>query len=131
MNKRLLGGLAAACIIGGGVYGFAATLDPVSDNLGAGGDAVESCDDSIDASYTSTYTSANGYVVSTVELSGIDAECDGEGFQITLSDSSDGSETELTGIISQTLGDQSVPVVDTVLAADVEGIDIVVTGDNP
>ena len=131
MNKRLLGGLAAAGIIGGGVYGFAATLDPVSDNLGAGGDAVEACDDAIDASYTSTYTAANGYVVSTVELSDIAAECDGEGFQITLSDSSNGSETELTGLIAQTGGTQTVSVSDTVLAADVEGIDIVVTGDNP
>ena len=131
MNKRLLGGLAAAGIIGGGVYGFAATLDPVSDNLGAGGDAVESCDNSIDASYTSTYTAADGYVVSTVELTGIADECDLEGFQITLSDDSNVLLTELTGTIGQTDGAQTVDVDDTVLAADVEGIDIVVTGDNP
>jgi hypothetical protein len=129
MNKRLLAGIAAAGIIGGGVYGFAATLTPVSDNLGAGADAVQSCDSTIDASYTVSYTTG-GYKVDTVELSGIAALCDGETFQITLSDSSNASLAELTGTVAQATGSQSVPVTGTVLANAVEGIDVVVTGDN-
>ncbi len=127
MNKRLLAGVAAAGIIGGGVYGFAATLDPVSDNLGAGGDGVSSCDDSIDASYTAAY-GAGGYKVATVELSDIDEACDGEGFQITLSDAANAELTELTGAIGADTS-QSVPVTDLVLASAVHGIDVVVTGD--
>ncbi len=129
MNKRLLGGLLAAGIIGGGVYGFAATLEPTSDNLGAGGDVVASCDtDGIAASYTAAYT-ATGYNVATVELTGIDALCAGEGFQITLSDDQNVSLTQLIGTVGATAA-QSVPVTTTVLAQAVEGIDVVFTGDN-
>jgi hypothetical protein len=128
MKKRLLVGLATAGIIGGGVYGFAATLNVNSDNLGSGGDAVQSCDTGVDASYTAAYT-ATGYRVATVELSGIAALCEGESFQITLSNAADASMVELTGVIGAT-PTQSVVVGGTILAAAVEGIDVVITGDN-
>ena len=133
MNKRLLAGVAAAGIIGGGVYGFAAGLSPVSDTLGAGADDVSSCDSSIDASYAVSYVAGSGYKVASVDLSGIDAGCDDEAFRITLSNAANASLVELTGVIDQTTGSQSVtvPVDTTVLASAVEGIDVVVSGDNP
>lgn len=129
MHKRLLVGLAGAGIVGGATFGFAATLGVNSDNLGAGGDAVGSCDLAIDATYTAAYT-ATGYKVTNVVLSGIAPLCDGESFQITLSDVANASITELTGVIAQASGSQTVPVTADVPAAAVEGIDVVVSGDN-
>ena len=131
MNKRLLIGLAGAGIVGGATFGFAATLGVDSDNLGAGGDAVESCDSAIAASYTAAYTTT-GYRVATVELSDIDAGCAGEGFQITLSDTANNALAN--GSLSGTLtgsATQSVAVSGNVAASAVEGIDVVVSGDNP
>jgi hypothetical protein len=84
MNKRLLAGVAAAGIIGGGVYGFAATLTPTSDTVGAGNTTVASCDtDGVNVDYTSAWDT-NRYEVASVTVSGIDASCIGDNIGVTL-----------------------------------------------
>jgi hypothetical protein len=83
MNKRLLAGVAAAGIIGGGVYGFAATLTPTSDTVGAGSSVVASCDDAVDVDYTVAWDT-NRYEVATVTVNGIAAGCAGDNIGVTL-----------------------------------------------
>lgn len=90
MNKRLLGGLLAAGIIGGGVYGFAATLDVTTDNLGAGNQDVSSCDaDGVDVDYSVVWGGSE-YEVDEVLVRGIDAACVGDSISVTLADDADG-----------------------------------------
>ena len=101
MNKRLLAGVAAAGIIGGGVYGFAATLDPSSDTVGAGSDAVDSCDAAVDVDYTVGWGGSE-YEISTVTVSGIDTtKCMGDDISITLMDGTT-AKTASAGVVDAT-----------------------------
>jgi hypothetical protein len=98
MNKRLLAGLAAAGIIGGGVYGFAATLDPASDTVGAGSDTVESCDSAVDVDYTVAW-GGTAYEIKDVVVSGIDTtKCLGDDISVTLMDGST-AKTATAGVV--------------------------------
>jgi hypothetical protein len=87
MNKRLLVGLATAGIIGGGVYGFAATLGVTSDTVSAGNVLVASCDtDGVQVDYTVAWdTTINAYEIDDVTVSGINAAaCDTDAIAVTL-----------------------------------------------
>jgi len=85
MNKRLLIGLASAGIVGGATFGFAATLDPTSDTVGAGSTVVASCDGAVNVDYTVAW-GAGAYEIDDVTVSGIDASCAGDAISITLMD---------------------------------------------
>ena len=135
MHKRLLVGLAAAGIVGGATFGFAASLGTVdSDNLGAGNSVVASCDgDGMDVSYSTAYnadggdSSQGGYDVTSVDLSGVAAACDGQEITVTLSGASDASLEEEIVTLDVVTGAASVDV-DDVNAELVEGVHIVIAG---
>jgi hypothetical protein len=85
MNKRLIAGVAAAGIIGGGVYGFAATLGVTSDSVSAGSSGVfASCDDTVQVDYTVAWDT-DKYEIDDVVVSGIDSTlCAGDAISVTL-----------------------------------------------
>jgi hypothetical protein len=85
MNKRLLAGVAAAGIIGGGVYGFAATLGVTSDSVSAGSSGVfASCDATVQVDYTVAWDT-DKYEIDDVVVSGIDSgACAGDAISVTL-----------------------------------------------
>lgn len=83
---RLLGGLAAASLAGV-VVAAAATLGGVSVNqLGAGSAVVSSCDDDgVALDYVVAFDGGSGtYVVTDVDVSGIDAACGGAELSVAL-----------------------------------------------
>lgn len=87
MRKRLLVALATAGIIGGGVYGFAATLGVGSDNLAAGSDGIAACDaDGVTVVYEVAWEVAiDAYEVTSVDVTGIDSvNCANHELQVTL-----------------------------------------------
>jgi hypothetical protein len=129
MNKRLLAGIAVAGIVGGGTYGFAATLGVSSDNLGAGSTVVASCDtDGITADYTAVYSaSANAYQVTTVELGGVAATCDTQQVQITLSGAANASLNETVATVAQASGAQTITLSAPVAASAVTGLHVVIS----
>lgn len=129
MNKRLLVGLAAAGIVGGGTYGFAATLGVTSDNLGAGSAVVASCDATVDVDYTTGWDATSElYEVTGVTVSGIDAACNGDDIKVSLVDT-DGvqqgeeiSDTVITGTMSFNFA------ADNATAQEVTGVHVVISG---
>jgi hypothetical protein len=127
MNKRLLIGLASAGIVGGATFGFAATLEVDSSNLGAGGETVASCDtDGVDVTYDVAYD-PTGYEVTNINVADIAAACAGDDLSVTLSDSDD---LELTTEVQEPISATShvLTVTDDVLAEAVEGVDVVING---
>jgi hypothetical protein len=86
MNKRLLAGVAAAGIIGGGVYGFAATLGLDSDTVSANNDEVASCDtNGVDVDYTVVWDADEAdYTIDKVTVSDIADACAGDQIGVTL-----------------------------------------------
>lgn len=132
MNKRLLIGLAAAGIVGGATFGFAASLGTVdSDNLGAGNSVVASCDsDGLDVSYVTTYDPTTAvYEVDSVTLTAVDANCLGETIHVTLTDGTDAVLGD-GSVVAGSTGTESVAIDDGVDAEDVEGAHVVISGDS-
>jgi hypothetical protein len=85
--QRLLGGLALATV-SGLVVASAASLGGVGMNqLGAGSAVVASCDgDGVALDYVVAFDDASGaYVVTDVDVSGIDAACGGAEVSVVLS----------------------------------------------
>lgn len=129
MNKRLLGGLLAAGIIGGGVYGFAATLDVTTDNLGANSAAVLECDaDGVELDYTVVWSAeATEYVVDDVVVRDIEG-CADDTIAVTLTGAADNSlgeevdETATLGTMNLDFADQDIP------AKSVENVHIAIAG---
>jgi hypothetical protein len=127
MNKRLLGGIAAAGIIGGGVYGFAATLGVTSDSVSAGNSGVfASCDETVQVDYTVAWGGTQ-YEIDDVVVSDIDATaCSGDAISVTL----------VGGISPVTLDAGTVDATsetfdasdDNVAAADVNDVHVAIGG---
>jgi hypothetical protein len=89
IGKRWLAGLMAATVAFAVAFGAAASLGLTVDTLSADQVAINACDTAVDSSYTTVYSAtAGGYVVDEVTLSGIDADCDGFDFKVTLAGSS-------------------------------------------
>lgn len=87
MRKRILIALFAGATVFGAAFAFAAALDLGSDNLAAGDVAVGACDpDGVAATYDPAFDATAGYTVSTVTVSGIDANCAGQSVGVTLTD---------------------------------------------
>ena len=128
MNKRLLAGIAAAGIIGGGVYGFAASLGTVdSDNLGAGNSIVASCDtDGITVDYTTSYATGT-YNVDSVTLGGVAANCEGETIKVTLTN---GTAALTSGTkVAGASGTETITVA-PFDASQLAGAHVVISGDS-
>lgn len=129
MNKRLLAGVAAAGIIGGGVYGFAATLGLESDTVSANSDQVSSCDtDGVAVDYTVEWV-AGGYQLDTVTVSGIAAACDDDAIKVTTLEGTTASEETGTVDESVTTGSETFDFSsDTVSAQNLSDVHVVIAG---
>lgn len=107
----------------------AATLGGInSSDLGAVASVVASCDsDGITVDYTYAFD-AGIYEVDTVELSDIDASCDGQDVELALFDSADADLGGGTDVADGT-GALSIDVsADDVDTEAVEGVAIVISG---
>ncbi len=102
MKKRLLIALVAGGAVFATVFGVAASLNVTSDNLGAGGTAVTSCDDAVRATYTTKYVAGQGFLVDTVIVTGVDNACDGKNITV-----------QLTGTSGNALGDPETRTIPT------------------
>jgi hypothetical protein len=90
--KRTMIAVIAGLLVFGGTFAFAATLGGVNvKNVGASTEVVASCDqDGVDAAFgTPTWDATDQqYEVSSVTISGIDANCSGQNVDVALSDDS-------------------------------------------
>jgi hypothetical protein len=100
MKKRFLIGALALATVFATVFGLAATLTVNANELGAGSDAVGSCDaDGVTTSYANSWdTGDKRYEVTSVTVTGIHNNCDGMTLKVALADSAnvnlgDGSVT--------------------------------------
>jgi hypothetical protein len=132
MNKRLLAGIAAAGIIGGGTYGFAASLGVTSDDVSAGNaSVVASCDDTVDVNYTVAW-STNAYFVDSVTVTGIEDDCIGDMIGVTLDGASDETLTQEAVVDNSAVADENTSTFTasgtTVTAASLADVHVVIAG---
>jgi hypothetical protein len=128
-KRRTILAVVLALTIFGAVYGFAATLSVGTNTLSAGNASVASCET---ASATGTYTVAYdstlpGYKVATVNVTGIDAACNGKAIAVTLTGTgSTNLGTTLTGTIAGT----SITLTPgtSVNASLVQGVSVAING---
>ena len=139
MNKRLLLGALAGVTVFAAVNGSAASLGGVtSGGLGADDSTVVSCDtDGVTTSYTTAYntTTAAGYKVDDITVTGIADACNGKTMKITLVGASNTSLGEVTATVAvnstATPGDSSDTVdflTTNKLAEDVQGVHVTIGG---
>jgi hypothetical protein len=129
MYKRVVAATAAAVVLGGGAYAFAANLTVNTGSLGAGNQTVASCDaDGVKATYTTAWdTGSKRYEITGITVKGIAAGCEGDDIKVTLVDSSGVALTEVTGVVGSAT-DQSFTVAADVLPAPVTGVHVVIDG---
>lgn len=132
--KRALMAIVIAAIIGGGVYGLAASLNVSSATLGAGSAAVAACQSgTVNVTYAAAYSSSvPGYQATTVTLNGLDTttagtNCASKPFKVTLTDGSNLSLGEQTGTTPAT-GTTASVTFSGVSSAAVNGVHVVITG---
>ncbi|HEY8489843.1 MAG TPA: hypothetical protein VIO14_02505 [Dehalococcoidia bacterium] len=127
--KRWILALVAGGVVGGAVFGAAATLGGITaDTLSADSVAVLSCDtDGVTTSYTTAYEAAiSAYEVDDLTVDGINAACNGYDLKVTLYTAGGASLAEqiVVGIDATTeVLDFSTNNVD---AEDVDGVAVVI-----
>ncbi len=136
MRKKSVAVLAGLAIAGA-VGASAASLGGLnSDDLGADTGDVASCDtNGIDVGYDTSFDGTTGeYVVTSINLSDINAACEGQTFDLTLlGDDGAGDPTVLlqteTGTIAQVSGAQSIDTTgDGLTAESITGLAMSISG---
>lgn len=128
-NKGLavLAGVGVAGLVGAA----AASLDLTTSSLGADAQVVASCDTTgIDVNWVTGYNALEQrFDLEDVELTGVDAACDGLDLDIVVSDAANASIATFTGaaVSGTTVAALSTPVD----AELVEGIAVVISGPTP
>jgi hypothetical protein len=127
MNKKLALGIAAGVSAFAAVTASASSLGGVTtEQLGTSADVVASCDtDGVTVDYTTSFSNG-AYRVTAINLSGIDAACDGQTVTATLFDDDAASLAEKAGANSDTT--QTLTLSNPVDAEDVEGVAVVIEG---
>ena len=126
--KRLIIALVVGLVIFAMVYAFAATLNVNTKSLGAGGNAVASCNASANVSYNAVYSAAlPGYKVSTVPITSA-AGCANMAFRVTLTGAANASLGEVTGNLDATGAASPDFSASNVAASAVTGVQLVITG---
>lgn len=128
--RRIVVALLVGVLVASVAYGLAASLDVISDDLGAGSDTVAACVDQVTVSYNIGFDdTANAYLVNSVDVNGIDATaCNGEELSLVLT--GDGTPAELfTGTTTVGGASVNVPVSpDVVTAEAVTGVHVAING---
>jgi hypothetical protein len=139
--------LVIAASVFAAVFAFAATLGVSSNTLGAGGDAVVSCDeDGVSVAYATQYSPTlapqdtlvpglGGYKVTVVTIDDIDAACDGAEMKVVLTGPGTSKDVlnNVSDEIVQTVSGTSETVdfsTADIAAADVTGVSVVISGDD-
>ena len=126
--KRILTAVAVGLVVFGGTFAFAAGLGGITTGtIGDSATVVASCDtDGVDTSFASPTwdATAQDYGVSTLDVTSINAACDGDTIKATLTDSSGDSLGEATGTVSS--GAADLTFSPSVGADSVDGIDVVI-----
>ncbi len=129
-TKKILAGVAAFGAFGA-LTASASTLGGLrSTSLGASANVVASCDtDGIDIAYSENAYNAgtNDYRTNAVTLSGVNANCQGKAFRLTLSNPT-ASLVETTGTVTAATGSQVVTLTSPVRSEDVTRTSLVITG---
>lgn len=126
--KRYAVPVLAGVVVFGAVSAFAATLGVSSTTLGSGDSAVASCNASAAVSYTSDWDALlQAYEVSTAPITSA-VGCAGKSYKVTLTDSTGASLAEITGTLDGTGAHAPDFSAADVLAADVTGVAVLVTG---
>lgn len=139
MKKRIVFGLFAGATAFAAVAGSAASLGGItSTGLGADDVAVASCDtNGVSTAYTTQYntTTAAGYKVDDITVSGIADGCNGKTMKITLIGASNASLGEVSATVAVNSTATTPDTSDTVdylvtnqLAEAVQGIHVVISG---
>ena len=128
MNKKLALGIAAGVSAFAAVTASASSLGGINtEQLGTSADVVASCDtDGVTVEYVTAFSNG-AYRVTDVKLSDVDDKCDKQNLTLTLFDGADASLTEVTGAAEK--GAQSVELATPVDAEKVEGVAVVISGD--
>ncbi len=139
MSRTKIVAILAGLGIAGLVAASAATLGGLNtDNLGANVQVVASCDtDGVTATFNTDYEATvvpadpdgdGGYVVKSVDLAGISANCNGQALDLTLADG-DGLQLGTGTVPSIDDLTETVTITPTnVSAVAVENIAVVITG---
>jgi hypothetical protein len=126
--KRNLIAVAVALVVFGGTFAFAASLGGVTTGtVGDSATVVASCDtDGVNTSFSAPAwdSVSQHYGVSTLSVSSINAACNGDTIDVTLTDSSGASLGEGTGTVAA--GAASVTFPTPVASSSVEGIEVVI-----
>jgi hypothetical protein len=100
-------------------------------SVGAESDVIAACQTSgaIGIAFDTSYDNVSAeFLVDAVDLSAVDAACDGQTIDIVLTDSADDEIASGSGTLTVTAGAATVGLATSVAAVDVEGIAIVITG---
>lgn len=133
--KRLAIALALGTAVFAAVFAAAATLGLTTDQLGAGDQAVSSCDSSVNVTYQTDYSATLGtYRVSSITLTGLDeAQCAGQTITAVLTGAANASLAE-NDYSCCTTGDGTSEVLTVIQDVNPElvlGVHVVITGVNP
>lgn len=123
--KRVLLATITGLTVFGLVLGLAAGLPVTADQLGAGGAGVTACDpDGVDVSFG--LLAGDVTSVTEVTVDGIDAGCAGQEMSVELTNSVTGSLLVETVTITAT--SEVVTLSSLVAAADIDGVNVTITG---
>lgn len=128
MRNKLIA-LLAGLLVFGVAAASAATLGGItSSSLGADTSVVAACDsDGIAVAYTTSYSAAAaGFVVDSVDISGMAPACTGQTLDLDLYDAANASVGTSSGAV--TGASQSFVPAPKPLASDVEGIAVAISG---
>jgi hypothetical protein len=128
--KRIVIAIIAGLAVFGGTFAFAAGLGGVTTGtVGDSATVVASCDtDGVTATFgaPSWDGTNNRYGLTTLDVTNINAACNGLGIKVTLKDNTGASLGEATGTVAT--GAASLTFSPSVSAQAVEGIDVVIAG---
>ena len=127
MIRRRLLAILAGVFVFALVIGSAALLSVDSDPLLAGLDDTLSCDadDAVTVTYQTSHT-ISGFQVDSVTVADIDPNCAGATLSVDVHDNAAGSIETVTTVIATT--SETLPLTPTVLAEDVYGVAVLITG---
>lgn len=126
--KRNLIAVAVALVVFGGTFAFAASLGGVTTGtVGDSATVVASCDtDGVNTSFSAPAwdSGTKHYGVSVLSVSSINAACNGDTIDVTLTDTGGASLGEATGTVAA--GAASLTFSPSVASTSVAGIEVVI-----
>jgi len=125
---RFLVPAVVGVVVFGAVTAFAASLTVSTKSLGAGNATVSTCNTNAAVTYTVSYSATlPGYKVATAPVTTA-AACTGLAFKVTLTGAGNASLGEASGTLDATGAGTADFTTQSVAAANVTGVSVVITG---